>query len=214
MKNKISERVDNLIENKAFAVLRLDDDTKALSVVESLVKGGVKNIEVTLTTKNPYNVIELVSKEFCNDAIVGVGSVVNQEELTASINAGASYVVSPIFNPSLIDNCHDQGLPIFTGAFSPTEIYDATKAGADIVKVFPANILGMDFFKAILAPMPNLKIMPTGGVSLTNANQWFNVGACAVGLGGALIDSKAIKENNFEVLTENAVKLMDNINNK
>jgi 2-dehydro-3-deoxyphosphogluconate aldolase/(4S)-4-hydroxy-2-oxoglutarate aldolase len=213
MENKIKTTVNRLLENKAFAVLRLDDENKALSVVEALVKGGVKNIEVTLTTQNPYKVIENVSKEFGNDAMVGVGSVVNEEELMASINAGATYVVSPIFNPALIDICHNNSLPIFTGAFSPTEIYNATQAGADIVKVFPANILGMDFFKAILAPMPSLKIMPTGGVSLTNANQWFKAGACAVGLGGALIDSKAIDENNFVKLTENAVQLMNTINN-
>ena len=214
MKNKIEEKVSKLIANKAFAVLRLDDEDKALSVVEALVKGGVKNIEVTLTTQNPYKVIENVSKEFGKEAIIGVGSVVNKEELIDSINAGATYVVSPIFNPLLIDVCHNFGFPIFTGAFSPTEIYNATIAGVDIVKVFPANILGMDFFKAILAPMPDLKIMPTGGVSLTNANQWFNAGACAVGVGGALIDTKAISENNFSKLTENAVLLMNTINNK
>ena len=139
MKNKIEEKVSKLIANKAFAVLRLDDEDKALSVVEALVKGGVKNIEVTLTTQNPYKVIENVSKEFGKEAIIGVGSVVNKEELIDSINAGATYVVSPIFNPLLIDVCHNFGFPIFTGAFSPTEIYNATIAGVDIVN-FERNL--------------------------------------------------------------------------
>ncbi|MBI9071480.1 MAG: bifunctional 4-hydroxy-2-oxoglutarate aldolase/2-dehydro-3-deoxy-phosphogluconate aldolase [Melioribacteraceae bacterium] len=212
MNNEIDLRVDKLLENKAFAVLRLKDSTKALPVVEALIKGGVKNIEVTLTTENPYQVIEEVAKEFASEAIIGVGSVLNKEMMISSIDAGATYVVTPIFNPSLIDICHGYKFPIFTGAFSPTEINNAVVAGADIVKVFPANILGMEFFKAILAPMPDLKIMPTGGVSLTNADQWFNVGACAVGVGGCLIDSKAIEENNFSKLTENAEQLMNTIN--
>ena len=121
-----------------------------------------------------------------------------------SISAGSKYVVTPIFKPELIELCHEKGLPIFMGAFSPTEIYNAVIAGADIVKVFPANILGMEYFNSILAPMPDLKIMPTGGVSLTNANQWFKAGACAVGVGGALVDTKAIKEK----------QLMNNIYSK
>lgn len=213
MKSKIDIQVEKLLENKAFAVLRLDDSTKALSVVEALINGGVKNIEITLTTQNPYKVIEEVAKEFGDNAVIGVGSVVNKEEMISSIDAGATYVVSPIFNPILIDMCHSSGFPIFTGAFSPTEIYNATIAGADVVKVFPANILGMEFFKSILAPMPDLKIMPTGGVSLTNANQWFAAGACAVGVGGALVDSKAINNNDFIKLTQNAKQLMNTINN-
>jgi len=214
MKSKIDIKVEKLLENKAFAVLRLDDATKALSVVEALINGGVKNIEVTLTSQNPFQIIQDVAKEFGNSAEVGVGSVLNEEMLISSINAGATYVVTPIFNPSLIDICHGYNYPIFTGAFSPTEIYNSVTAGADIVKVFPANILGMEYFKSILAPMPDLKIMPTGGVSLSNADQWFNAGACAVGVGGALQDAEAIKENNFSKLTQNAIQLMTTINNK
>ncbi|MBU0476261.1 MAG: bifunctional 4-hydroxy-2-oxoglutarate aldolase/2-dehydro-3-deoxy-phosphogluconate aldolase [Bacteroidetes bacterium] len=214
MKNNIEVIVKKLLLNKVFAVLRLDDSTKALKVVEALINGGVKNIEITLTTQNPFKVIAEVAKEFENSAIIGVGSVFSKQEMESSINAGASFVVSPIFNPLLIDICHSFGYPIFTGAFSPTEIYNASIAGADIVKVFPANILGIEYFKSILAPMPDLKIMPTGGVSLTNANKWFEAGACAVGVGGALVDMKAINENNYLMLTSNAKQIMNTINNK
>lgn len=211
MKTDIQKITSTLLDNKAFAVIRLDDETKALKLVESLVIGGVKNIEVTLTSQNPYKVIETVSREFAGTAMVGVGSVLSEQMMMDSINAGAKYVVTPIFIPELISICHENNMPIFTGAFSPTEIHNAVTAGADIVKVFPANILGMEYFKSILAPMPDLKIMPTGGVSLTNANQWFKAGACAVGVGGALVDTKAIKENNFALITENAKQLMNNI---
>jgi len=214
MKTNIEKTISTLLENKAFAVIRLDDETKALKLVESLVLGGVKNIEITLTSQNPFKVIESVSKEFESTAMVGVGSVLNEQMMLDSISAGSKYVVTPIFKPELIELCHEKGLPIFMGAFSPTEIYNAVIAGADIVKVFPANILGMEYFNSILAPMPDLKIMPTGGVSLTNANQWFKAGACAVGVGGALVDTKAIKENNFKLITENAKQLMNNIYSK
>lgn len=212
MKNQIQVKVSELLENKAFAVIRLDDSKKAIPLVDALVNGGVKNIEITLTSQNAFEVIKKVVKEFSETALVGVGSVLNVEMLNASIVAGATYVVTPIFKPELIKICHKSNLPIFTGAYSPTEIYAATEAGADIVKVFPANIVGMDYFKAIKAPMPNIKIMPTGGVSLTNAAQWFAAGACAVGVGSALVNNNDIKGNNFKQITENAKILMSGIN--
>lgn len=208
----MKENIENLLQNKAFAVIRLKEAEKALQTVEALIAGGVKNIEITLTSEDPYNVIREVSKEFSCIAEIGVGSVLNSQMLKKSVNAGATYVVTPIFKPELIDLSHSLNCPIFVGAYSPTEIYSATEAGADIVKVFPANIVGMDYFKAIKAPMPDLKIMPTGGVTLSNADQWFKVGACAVGVGGALVDNEAIKSNNFEQLKNNAVELMNTIN--
>lgn len=212
MKTNITENIKSLLTNKAFAVIRLNESNKALPVVDALIKGGVKNIEITLTSENPYKVIENVANEFASVAEIGVGSVLNINMLKNSVNAGATYVVTPIFKKELIELCHSYKYPIFVGAYSPTEIYGATEAGADIIKVFPANIVGMKYFKAIKAPMPDLKIMPTGGVTLSNANEWFKVGACAVGIGGALVENQAIKQSNFKKLTENGQKLMDTIN--
>ncbi len=212
MKTNITENIKILLANKAFAVIRLKESKKALPVVDALIKGGVKNIEITLTSEDPFNVIREVSNEFSSIAEIGVGSVLNSQMLNESVDAGATYVVTPIFKPELIDLSHERNCPIFVGAYSPTEIYSATESGADVVKVFPANIVGMEYFKAIIAPMPDLKIMPTGGVTLSNADQWFRVGACAVGVGGALVDNKAIESNNFEQLRNNAVELMNTIN--
>lgn len=212
MNDKIKSKLDILLDNKAFAVIRLDDSSKAIPLVEALVEGGVKNIEITLTTQNPYDVISKVSKEFSDTAVVGVGSVLSEETMLASIDAGAEYVVTPIFIPELISMSHNYGCPIFTGAFSPTEIFNASKAGADVVKVFPADIVGMKYFKAIKAPMPDLKIMPTGGVSLTNAAEWFQAGACAVGVGSSLLNKQDITEGNFDKIKENAKTLMFGIN--
>jgi len=128
-----------------------------------------------------------------------------------AINAGAKYVVSPILKKEIIDTSHKHNVPVMPGCFTPTEIQTAFEYGADIVKVFPADVVGMEFFKAILAPMPHLKLMPTGGVSLTNAGEWLKAGACAVGIGSALLDKKAIQESNYSILTENAKQIMKSI---
>jgi 2-dehydro-3-deoxyphosphogluconate aldolase/(4S)-4-hydroxy-2-oxoglutarate aldolase len=111
----------------------------------------------------------------------------------------------------IIDISHKYNIPAMPGCFTPTEIQSAFEYGADIIKVFPADAVGIEFFKAILAPMPHLKLMPTGGVSLTNAGEWLKAGACAVGIGSALLDKKAIQENNFSKLTENARVIMKSI---
>ncbi len=120
-------------------------------------------------------------------------------------------MVSPVFKPEIIQTAHEYDLPAMPGAFSPTEILLAHEAGADIVKVFPADVGGMAFFKAVLAPMPQLRLMPTGGVSLTNAGEWLKAGACAVGVGSALLDKRAIAEEKYWVITENAKVLNQSI---
>ena len=142
---------------------------------------------------------------------LGVGSVVDPETARRAIDAGARYVVSPIYKPSVVKMAHEMDCPAMPGCFSPTEIFNAHQAGADIIKVFPADMLGMKYFKAIKAPMPQLNVMPTGGVTLTNAGDWLKHGACAVGVGSALVDKKAIAENRFDQLTENARILCDTI---
>ena len=124
----------------------------------------------------------------------------------------AKYVVSPILKKEIIEIAQKYDVPVMPGCFTPTEIYSAFEMGADIAKVFPADVVGMPFFKAILAPMPHLKLMPTGGVSLTNAGDWLKAGACAVGIGSALLDDKVIKEENYLKLTENAKSIMNSIN--
>ena len=129
-----------------------------------------------------------------------------------AIKAGAKYVVSPVFKKEIIDMAHKYDVPVMPGCFTPTEIQTAYEYGADIVKVFPADVLGMAFFKGILAPMPHLKLMPTGGVTLTNAGDWLKAGACAVGLGSALLDKEAVKTENYGKLTDNAKQIMNSIN--
>lgn len=204
--------LQKIIENATVAVLRLKDDSKLEKVAEALYLGGVKSIELTMTTPNAVRALSRAKNSFDDSMLFGMGSVLNQQMALDAINAGAYYIVSPIYKREIIDIAHRYNLPVMPGAFSPTEILDAFEYGADIVKVFPADVLGMEFFKGIKAPMPHLKLMPTGGVNLKNAGDWLKAGACAVGIGTALLNTKAIEENHFDILTENAKLLMDSIN--
>jgi 2-dehydro-3-deoxyphosphogluconate aldolase / (4S)-4-hydroxy-2-oxoglutarate aldolase len=204
-------RIQKLIDTGAIAVIRMSDPEKLRRVVDAIREGGVDAIEITMTTPGALSIIEEMAKSNDGSFHLGVGSVLDAETARLAIGAGAQFVVSPVMKPEIIHTAHKYDCPAMPGGFTPTEILSAHEHGADIVKVFPADVLGMAFFKAIKAPMPQLKLMPTGGVSLTNAGDWLKAGACAVGIGGALLDSKAIAEGTYTVLTDNARILIDSI---
>ena len=207
------EILEYIYTNKVVAVVRLNGDADAIEVARAIIKGGIKIIELTLTTPNAYELIKELSQKFSNEALIGAGSVLDLDMAEKAIEAGAKYIVSPISNYELIEIAHSNDIPVMLGAYTPTEIYNAQKQGVDIVKVFPADGLGMSYFKSIKAPMPHLNIMPTGGVSLTNAGDWIKAGAAAVGIGSALTDKAAIKEKNYNKITINAEKIMESIKN-
>jgi 2-dehydro-3-deoxyphosphogluconate aldolase / (4S)-4-hydroxy-2-oxoglutarate aldolase len=204
--------LDEILKRKAVAVLRVKEQEKLKKVIQAIDAGGVSVAEITMTVPNAIKLIEKMTKELDEHIIIGVGSVLNKQVAEDAIKAGAKYVVSPILKKEIIEIAQKYDVPVMPGCFTPTEIYSAFEMGADIAKVFPADIVGMPFFKAILAPMPHLKLMPTGGVSLTNASDWIKAGACAVGIGSALVEDKAIKEENYLKLTENAKNIMNSIN--
>jgi 2-dehydro-3-deoxyphosphogluconate aldolase / (4S)-4-hydroxy-2-oxoglutarate aldolase len=208
---KKEEILEQLTKLGAIAIIRMNDSEKLKRVSEAIHKGGVSAIEITMTTPNALEVIEDLSRTMGNEIIVGVGSVMDPQTAIDAINAGAQFVVSPFFKRDIVDTVKKLNIPVMPGAFTPTEIQTAYENGADIVKVFPADVVGMAFFKAIKGPMPYLKLMPTGGVTLINAGDWLKAGACAVGVGTALLDKKAINENNFKKLTENAAILVRSI---
>jgi 2-dehydro-3-deoxyphosphogluconate aldolase / (4S)-4-hydroxy-2-oxoglutarate aldolase len=203
--------LQEILKRKAVAVLRVKEEEKLQRVIEAINAGGVSVAEITMTVPNAIKLIERMNEMLDKNIIIGVGSVLNSKTAEDAIKAGAKYVVSPVFKKEIIETAHKFDVPVMPGCFTPTEIQTAFEAGADIVKVFPADVVGMEFFKAILAPMPHLKLMPTGGVSLTNAGDWLKAGACAVGIGSALLDKKAIQENNYSKLTENARIIMKSI---
>ena len=203
--------VQQIVQNGAVAVIRMNNPAKLIKVAEAINKGGINGIEITMTVPNAIKIIEEAVRTVGDHMNIGVGSVLNAGTAQEAIDAGANYVVSPIFKKEIIETAHRNNVPAMPGAFTPTEILTAFEAGADIVKVFPADVVGMAFFRGILAPMPHLKLMPTGGVTLTNAGEWLKAGACAVGVGSALLDKRAIEEEDYNKLTENARILMSSI---
>jgi len=203
--------LEEILKRKVVAVLRVKEEDKLKKVIEAVAEGGLTVAEITMTVPNAIQLIEKMCKELDKNIIIGVGSVLNAAVAEQAIKAGAKYVVSPIFKKELIDVAHKYDVPAMPGCFTPTEIQTAYEAGADVIKVFPADVLGMPFFKGVLAPMPHLKMMPTGGVSLTNAGEWIKAGACAVGIGSALLDKEAIKNENYSKLTDNAKTIMKSV---
>lgn len=207
-------RVDltrSLIEGGAIAVIRMEDPQRVLRVAEAILEGGVTSIEITMTVPNALSTIEAVANELGESIILGVGSVLDRETVRQAIEAGARYVVSPVLKKEVIDAAHLYGAPVLPGAFSPTEVQTAHELGADLIKVFPADVVGMAYIKALLAPMPHLQLVPTGGVTPENAGDWIRAGAVAVGIGGALLDKRAISEGNYAVLTDKARTLRQSI---
>ena len=203
--------LQELLNRKVVAVLRVKEEDKLQNVIEAIYSGGISVAEITMTVPNAIQLISKMNSILDKNIIIGVGSVLDSKTAEDAIKAGARYVVSPVFKKEVIETAHMFEVPVMPGCFTPTEIQTAFEAGADIVKVFPADIVGMAFFKAVLAPLPHLKLMPTGGVSLTNAGDWLKAGACAVGIGSSLLDKNAIQENNFSKLTENAKLIMKSI---
>jgi 2-dehydro-3-deoxyphosphogluconate aldolase/(4S)-4-hydroxy-2-oxoglutarate aldolase len=200
-----------ITDNKILAVVRLKETDRLLKVIEALMKGGVKGIELTMTIPNALKAIESAANEFGSNIMLGVGSVIDDKTALMAIDAGAQLVVSPIFKPVIVEKVIQAHKVAIPGCFTPTEIQTAYELGADFVKIFPADNLGMSFIKSIRAPLPHLNVIPTGGVTLDNAIDWINHGASAVGIGSALVDKKAIENEDYSKLTENAKKLCLNL---
>lgn len=200
-----------LIQQKAVAVIRLHESSSALEVCQAVYDGGIKAIEITLTTPNAFEIIEQCRKQLPDDALIGAGSVLNETMANNSIDVGSQFIVSPVFNAKAVELSLSRGVPFYSGAFTPTEAYNAWQAGCEIIKIFPADVVGMPFFKAVKAPIPDILLMPTGGVSLTNAGEWIKAGACAVGVGSALVSKKMVEEKDWNAVIANAKQLMSSI---
>ena len=195
----------------AIAVVRLHDAEQALRVADALHAGGVYGLEITVTVPDAFRVIASVVKRFGASVCVGVGTVLDAETARRAVDAGAEYVVSPVFRAEVLAESHRLGVPALPGAFTPTEALAAHEAGADIVKIFPADSFGPAFIKGVLAPMPFLRLMPTGGVTPENVGTWLRAGAVAVGLGGALVDSSLVARGAWAEITARARLVADGV---
>jgi len=193
------------------AVIRMKDPARLRAVVDALAEGGVRALEVTMTVPRAVELIRELAPTMPAGFILGAGTVVDAATAHAVIDAGARFIVSPVFRRAVIEACHQHDVPAMPGCFSPTEILDAHDAGADVIKVFPATMLGPQFLKDVRAPLPQVKLMPTGGVTLDNAGDWIRAGAVAVGVGSALVDAKAIDAGRFEVIAANARKVLASV---
>ena len=203
--------VQRLRDLGAVAVVRSQYPDRLLPAIEALVEGGVEAIEITLTVPGALEQIRSVRDALGDSIVLGVGSVTDGATAQEAIDAGARYVVSPVFSRDVISVAKENGAAVMPGCFTPTEAQSAWEAGADVVKVFPAGVLGMPFFKAVLAPLPHLRLMPTGGVTLDNAGDWLRAGAVAVGVGSALWDDAAVASGDYATLTSNARRLCASI---
>ena len=193
------------------AVIRMRDVTKLRAVVDALVEGGVRALEVTMTVPNAIELIRDLAPTMPEGFLLGAGTVTDAATADAVIDAGARYIVSPVFRREVVRACHDRGVAVAPGCFTPTEILDAHDMGADIIKVFPATTLGPQYIKDVRAPLPQVRLMPTGGVTVDNAGDWIRAGALAVGIGSALVDTAAIDGGKFEVIADKARRIVANV---
>jgi 2-dehydro-3-deoxyphosphogluconate aldolase/(4S)-4-hydroxy-2-oxoglutarate aldolase len=201
----------NLIQQCGIvAIVRLDDLSQAVSLTRALIDGGVNVIEFTLTNPDAVDVIRQIDLPEINEgrAMIGAGSVITLEQARQVIDAGAQFVVSPIVKQDVIDYCVKQDIPAFPGAFTPTEIQSAWEMGAAAVKVFPARSLGASYIKDVLAPLPHLRLIPTGGIGLSNIADFVRSGVFAVGVGSSLLDEKAISKRDWSAITQRAAEFV------
>ena len=194
------------------AIIRANSSNELIEAAEAIQTGGVNVIEITMTTPNALRVITEVSTRFADEVLIGVGSVLDSETARAAMLAGAQFVVSPVTKPEVIEICNRYGKVVIPGAFTPTEILTAWELGADYVKVFPSTGVGPSYIKDIKAPLPQIPLIPTGGINVDNAAEYISAGATALGVGSFLVSNSIIESRNFNELTKRAKKLADTVN--
>lgn len=189
--------LQKMSDSGVVAVIRAPSSEVLIPLTEALLQGGVLSIEVTMSTPKAIHGIEMLADRFGDRAVVGVGTVVDAATASDAIRAGAQFVVSPITDARIIETVIRHGKVMIPGAFTPTEIVHAWTLGGDVIKVFPSTALGPQYFKDLLAPLPQLKLTPTGGVDLKNVGQWIKAGAVCVGVGSALVTKEALANQDW-----------------
>jgi len=200
----MSREVDlrRVVDCGIVAVVRAPDPTGLVEVIRALAEGGVTVAEVTFTVPGAAEVIREAKKLLGDQVLLGAGTVLDPETARVAILAGAEFIVAPTVNVEVIRLCRRYDKLVMPGAFTPTEILTAWEAGADIVKVFPADVLGPAFFRALRGPLPQVKLMPTGGVDLTTATEFLNAGAVCLGVGSQLVHPAFVASRSFDKITE------------
>jgi len=205
------EIIQGILNPGIVAVIRADSPDQLTSLAGALAEGGVTTMEVTMTTPNALQVISDVTKKFGRSILMGVGSVLDSETARMAMLAGAEFVVTPVTRVDVIRICNRYGKPIICGAYSPTEILLAHESGADFVKIFPADQLGPTYIRNVLAPMPMLQIIPTGGVTVDTAASFIKAGCAALAAGSSLVGKEALKNGDWKKISETAAAFVEAI---
>ena len=203
------QQIHLIEETGIIAIVRLDKPDELVHVARAISDGGIKVIEFTMTTPGALRVLETAASEFGDQVLLGAGTVLDPETARAAILAGAEFIVSPTLNHSVIELCHRYSKVCIPGAYTPTEILSAWQSGADFVKVFPAEALGPQFIKAIRAPLPQVKLIPVGGVTLETIPAYIQAGVTAVAVGSNLAPKKMVAERRFDEIRELAKQFVD-----
>jgi 2-dehydro-3-deoxyphosphogluconate aldolase/(4S)-4-hydroxy-2-oxoglutarate aldolase len=202
-------QLKQVLDGGIVAVVRSPDSQQLVEVCRALADGGVRVVEITMTVPGALDVLRQVRQALGDRVLLGAGTVLDPETARAVLLAGAEYIVAPTVNLEVIRLCQRYDRLVMPGAFTPTEILAAWEAGADIVKVFPADVVGPAFFKALRGPLPQVRLMPTGGVDLSTAAAFLKAGACCLGIGGQLVEPRAVAERNFDRIRDLARQYAD-----
>lgn len=198
------EILNRMISEGLIPVIRVSSAQEAIDVADAIKEGGGSLIEITMSVPSALDIIKELAKKYKDEIIMGAGTILDSETGRAALLAGAQFIVSPTLNLDLIQLAHRYSAVVIPGAMTPTEILSAWNAGADLVKVFPsAQLGGPEYLKALKGPLPQILLVPTGGVNLQNAGAFIKAGAAALGVGGELVDKKAVKGKKFNIITEN-----------
>jgi 2-dehydro-3-deoxyphosphogluconate aldolase / (4S)-4-hydroxy-2-oxoglutarate aldolase len=204
------EVIKQIKDTGVIPVVRASSADEAMRAIDAIREGGISVLEITMTVPNAFSVIEQVTTRFGSDALVGAGTVLDAETAKSCIASGAEFIVSPALDVETIAYCREQDVAVMPGALTPTEVVQAWKAGADFVKVFPAGAVGgPSYLKALKAPLPQIELVPTGGVSLKTAADFIKAGAAALGIGADLVDLKAIREGQASLITDRAKQFVE-----
>ena len=203
--------LNKIINNKVIAVIRSTTSDDLSPFIDVIVESGINSIEITLTTPNALSVIKQLKSYYKGSILIGAGTVTNLDSAKKALDVGAEYIVTPVLNMEVIDYVKKSRFPVISGALSPTEIYNSFHAGSDMIKIFPANLLGIENFKSIQVIMPKLTLMPTGGISSENAREWLNAGADVLGIGTSLINDQIISNKDYDKLKSNSQKILESI---
>lgn len=201
--------LEAILDSKLVAIIRHKQPCDLLAIVHALIEGGVKTLEITLNTPGALEALSRIAGNAPADVKIGAGTILSADDVRRAVSAGARFIVTPTLQMDSISLCREMKIPILCGCATPSEMLNAHNAGAELIKLFPASHFGSDYMQAILAAMPMLKIVPTGGVSAENVQDWFRAGASAVAVGSLLVDTRMIAAADYDGIVQRTTRFIE-----